>query len=51
LNIHIFKDSERRAMRLLQALFVALEKRRYSVASNDGKTQITVMGETFNVSL
>ena len=52
LNIHISKNSERRAMRLLQALFIALEKHGHSVvATKDDKTQISVLGETFNVSL
>jgi hypothetical protein len=51
-NIHVSRDSERRAMRLLQALFVALDKRGHSVAATkDGKTNVTVLGETFNVSL
>jgi hypothetical protein len=52
LNIHISRDSERRAMRLLQALFVALEQRGHSIAATkDGKTKIAVLGETFNPGL
>ena len=39
-------------MRLLQALFVTLERRGHSVAATkDGKTYVTVLGETFNLSL
>ena len=52
LNINVTRATERRVLRLLQALFVALESRGHSVeATKDGKTNITVLGETFNVGL
>jgi len=52
LNIRVSSTALPRALRLLQALFVALEQRGHSVvATKDGKTNITVLDETFDVSL
>jgi len=52
LNLRVSSPALPRALRLLQALFVALEQRGHTVAAtNDGKTSITVLDETFDVSL
>lgn len=53
LNITVHsRESQQRALRILQALFAAIEKRGHSVAAtNDAKTNVTVLGETFDVAM
>jgi hypothetical protein len=52
LNITVSKETLPRALRLLQALFMALEQRSHQVvATNDGKTVVTVLGEPLEISL
>jgi hypothetical protein len=50
-DVRVSKGSVSRALRILQALFRALEPRGYSVAVKDGKTFITVLGESYRVFL
>ena len=52
LNINVSKETLPRALRLLQALFNALEQRRHTVAATkEGKTVLTVLDEAFEISL
>ena len=52
LNLRVSSPALPRALRLLQALFVGLEQRGHTVAATkDGKTNNTVLDETFDVSL
>jgi hypothetical protein len=50
-DVRVSKPSISRALRILQALFVALDDRGYSVTVKDGKTFISVLGEPFRVFL
>jgi hypothetical protein len=50
-DVRVSKGSVSRALRILQALFRALEQRGYTVAIKDGKTFITVLGESYRVFL
>jgi hypothetical protein len=48
-DVRVSKGSVSRALRVLQALFRALEPRGYTVAVEDGKTFISVLGESYRV--
>jgi hypothetical protein len=50
-DVRVSKTSISRELRILQALFVAVDDRGYSVTVKDGKTFITVLGEPFRVFL
>jgi hypothetical protein len=52
LNVSVGKETRPRALRLLQALFAALEQRGHTAAATkEGKTTLTVLGEAFEISL
>ena len=51
IDVRISKDSITRALRILLALFRALEVRGYSVAVKEGKTFVNVLGEPYRVFL
>jgi hypothetical protein len=51
IDVRVSKGSVSRALRILQALFRALEPRGYTVAIKDGKTFVNVLGESYRVFL
>jgi hypothetical protein len=51
LDVNVSQAQIDRAIRILDALVTGLEKRKYPIAIKDGQTFVTVLGETFRLSL